>query len=30
LLIGEWVSAWAFGACWLGKGAELDVLFGKS
>jgi hypothetical protein len=30
LLIGEWVSAWAFGASWLGKGAELDVLFGKS
>jgi hypothetical protein len=29
LLIGEWVSAWAFGASWLGKGAELDVLFGK-
>jgi len=29
LLIGEWVSAWAFGASWLGKGAELDMLFGK-
>jgi hypothetical protein len=29
LLIGEWISAWAFGASWLGKGAELDVLFGK-
>ena len=29
LLIGEWVSAWAFGASWLAKGAELDVLFGK-
>jgi hypothetical protein len=28
LLIGEWVSAWAFGASWLGKGAELDMLFG--
>jgi len=27
LLIGEWVSAWAFGASWLGKGAELNVLF---
>ena len=29
LLIGECVSAWAFGASWLGKGAELDLLFGK-
>jgi hypothetical protein len=29
LLFGEWVSAWAFGASWLGKGAELDMLFGK-
>lgn len=28
LLIGEWVSAWAFGASWLAKGAELDMLFG--
>ena len=26
LLIGEWVSAWAFGASWLMKGAELDTL----
>jgi hypothetical protein len=29
LLIGEWVSAWAFGASWLMKGAELDMLFGR-
>ena len=29
LLIGEWVSAWAFGASWLMKGAELDTLFGR-
>jgi hypothetical protein len=29
LLIGEWVSAWAFGLSWLAKGAELDMLFGK-
>lgn len=29
LLIGEWVSAWAFGLSWLWKGAELDMLFGK-
>ena len=28
LLIGEWVSAWAFGASWLAKGAEIDMLFG--
>ena len=28
LLIGEWVSVWAFGTSWLAKGAELDVLFG--
>lgn len=26
LLVGEWVSAWAFGASWLMKGLELDVL----
>ena len=26
LLIGETVSAWAFGASWLMKGAEIDVL----
>jgi hypothetical protein len=29
LLIGAWVSSWAFGASWLAKGAELDVLFGR-
>jgi hypothetical protein len=29
LLIGEWASAWAFGASWLAKGAELDMLFGR-
>jgi hypothetical protein len=29
LLIGEWVSAWAFGLSWLTKGAEWDMLFGK-
>jgi len=29
LLIGECVSAWAFGVSWLWKGAELDMLFGK-
>jgi hypothetical protein len=28
LLIGECVSAWAFGVSWLLKGAELDMLFG--
>jgi hypothetical protein len=28
LLIGEWVSAWAFGISWLAKGAEFDMLFG--
>jgi hypothetical protein len=28
LLIGEWVSAWAFGASFLAKGAEWDMLFG--
>jgi len=27
LLIGECVSAWAFGVSWLWKGAELDMLF---
>jgi hypothetical protein len=26
LLIGEWICTWAFGASWLAKGAELDVL----
>ena len=29
LLIGEWVSAWAFGLSWLTKGAEWDMLFGS-
>jgi hypothetical protein len=29
LLIGEWAAAWAFGASWLMKGAELDTLFGR-
>ena len=29
LLIGEWLAAWAFGASWLAKGAELDALFGR-
>lgn len=29
LLIGEWVSAWAFGLSWLTKGAEWDMLRGK-
>jgi hypothetical protein len=29
LLVGETVSAWAFGASWLMKGLELDILRGK-
>jgi hypothetical protein len=29
LLIGEWLSAWAFGASWLMKGAEFDTLLGR-
>ena len=29
LLIGEAVAAWAFGASWLMKGLELDMLFGR-
>jgi uncharacterized membrane protein len=29
LLIAEWIAVWAFGASWLTKGAELDILFGK-
>lgn len=29
LLVGEWLCAWAFGASWLMKGAELDTLFAK-
>jgi hypothetical protein len=28
LLIGEWVSAWAFGISWFWKGAEWDMLRG--
>ncbi|MDP9492255.1 MAG: hypothetical protein M3P42_08685 [Actinomycetota bacterium] len=30
LLIGEWVAVWAFGASWLMKGFELDILRGRS
>jgi hypothetical protein len=29
LLLGEWVSVWAFGASWLAKGLELDILRGR-
>lgn len=29
VLIGEWACAWAFGASWLMKGLELDMLRGK-
>jgi len=29
LLVGEWVSAWAFGASFLAKGFEWDMLRGK-
>jgi hypothetical protein len=29
LLIAEWVAIWAFGASWLMKGLELDVLLGR-
>jgi hypothetical protein len=29
-LIGEWVSAWSFGASWLMKGLELEVLFRRA
>jgi hypothetical protein len=29
VLIGQTVSAWAFGASWLMKGLELDMLFGR-
>jgi hypothetical protein len=29
LLVGEWVSAWAFGASFLAKGAEWDMLLGR-
>ncbi len=28
LLVGEWLAASAFGISWLGKGSELDMLFG--
>jgi hypothetical protein len=28
-LVGEWVAVWAFGASWLAKGAELELLFGR-
>jgi hypothetical protein len=30
LLIAEWLAVWAFGASWLMKGAELDILLGRS
>ena len=30
LLIAEWVAVWAFGASWLTKGFEPDVLLGRS
>jgi hypothetical protein len=29
LLVGEWVSAWAFGLSWALKGLEMDTLFGR-
>jgi hypothetical protein len=29
LLIGEWVSAWAFGVSWFAKGAEWDMIKGR-
>ena len=29
LLIAEWVAVWAFGASWLMKGLEIDVLLGR-
>jgi uncharacterized membrane protein len=29
LLIAEWIAVWAFGASWLMKGAELDILLGR-
>jgi hypothetical protein len=29
LLLGEWVSAWAFGFSWLLKGLEIDTLLGR-
>jgi hypothetical protein len=30
LLIGEWIACWAFGVSWLAKGAEIDMLIGRS
>ncbi len=30
LLIAEWAAIWAFGASWLMKGAELDLLLGRT
>jgi hypothetical protein len=30
LLFAEAVAVWAFGASWLMKGAELDILLGRS
>jgi len=30
LLIAEWIAVWAFGASWLMKGAELDILLGRT
>ena len=30
VLFGEWIAIWAFGASWLAKGAEWEVLFGRS
>jgi len=30
VLIGEWACAWAFGASWLMKGLEVDMLRGKA
>jgi hypothetical protein len=29
LLYGEWACAWAFGASWFAKGAEVETLFGR-
>ena len=29
VLIGEWIAIWAFGASWLAKGAEWEILFGR-
>ena len=30
VLYGEWIAIWAFGASWLAKGAEWEILFGRS